>query len=102
MGNVRSRPSLITLALAVLAAPVLASCTAGPGSSVAHHAASSRTSPVTAATYHSCSDVAGFFAQGFTFTDGKIRGCVPLDVTIGQDTQVHHVTLSLFAGRCTS
>jgi hypothetical protein len=63
---------------------------------------SSPTGTVTAATYHSCSDVAGFFAQGFTFTDGKIRGCVPLDVTTGRDTRVHHVTLSLFAGRCAS
>jgi hypothetical protein len=57
---------------------------------------------VTAATYHSCPDVAGFFAQGFTFTEGKIRGCIPLDVTIGEDARVHHVTLSLFAGRCAS
>lgn len=63
---------------------------------------SSPAGTVTAATYHSCPDVAGFFAQGFTFTDGKSRGCVPLDVTIGQDARFHHVTLSLFAGRCAS
>jgi hypothetical protein len=57
---------------------------------------------VTAATYHSCSGHAGFFAQGFTFTGGQVRGCVPLDVTIGPGTRVRHVTLSLFAGRCAS
>ena len=205
MGDVRSWPSLTALALAVLAAPVVAGCTASPTSSPAHSAASSgapaaaaepqpsgpagspghpllvgcgqesftvppvseRPQPgdlvigaldignvlrmatanpadyggggsykvpfilppgatatvtiaarargqlvirspsapagrVTAATYHSCSGRAGFFAQGFTFTGGQIRGCVPVDVTIGRDTRVRHVTLSLFAGRCAS
>jgi hypothetical protein len=53
-----------------------------------------------AATYHSCSDQAGFFAQGFAFIHGQIRGCVPLDVRIGRQPQVHHVMLSLFAGQC--
>jgi hypothetical protein len=38
--------------------------------------------------------------EGFTFTNGQLRGCVPLDVTIGRDPRVRHVTLSLFAGRC--
>jgi hypothetical protein len=57
---------------------------------------------VTAATYRSCSSQAGFFAQGFAFTNGKIRGCVPLDVAIGHDARVHHVMFSLFAGRCAS
>jgi len=55
-----------------------------------------------AATYRSCSHIAGFFAQGFAFTHGQTRGCVPLDVRIGHQPQVHHVTLSLFAGSCLS
>lgn len=59
-------------------------------------------SDVVAATYHSCSHIAGFFAQGFAFTHGQTRGCVPLDVRIGHQPQVHHVTLSLFAGSCLS
>jgi hypothetical protein len=55
-----------------------------------------------AATYRSCSHIAGFFAQGFTFTHGQTRGCVPLDVRIGHQPQLHHVMLSLFAGSCLS
>ena len=55
---------------------------------------------VTAATYHSCSHAHGFFAQDFAFTDGKIRGCVPLEVRVGGQARVQHVTLSLFAGSC--
>jgi len=55
---------------------------------------------VTAATYHSCPHFAGFFAQGFAFTDGQIRGCVPLEVRVGDQVRVRHVTLSLFAGSC--
>ena len=42
----------------------------------------------------------GFFAQGFAFTDGRIRGCVPLEVRVGGQARVHRVTLSLFAGSC--
>lgn len=57
---------------------------------------------LTAATYRSCSRAAGFFAQGFAFTHGQTRGCVPLDVKIGHQPQVHRVTLSLFAGSCSS
>ncbi len=59
-------------------------------------------SRVTAATYRSCPRKAGFFAQGFAFAHGQTRGCVPLDVRIGHKPQVHHVTLSLFAGSCPS
>ena len=59
-------------------------------------------SDLAAATYRSCSHIAGFFAQGFTFTHGQTRGCVPLDVRIGHQPQVHHVMLSLFAGSCLS
>jgi hypothetical protein len=55
---------------------------------------------VAAATYRPCVHVAGFYAQGFAFTDGQIRGCVPLEVKIGGQPQVRRVTLSLFAGSC--
>jgi hypothetical protein len=55
---------------------------------------------VIAATYRSCPHSGGFFAQGFTFTHGRVRGCVPLDVRIDHEVRVRHVTLSLFAGRC--
>ena len=55
---------------------------------------------VTAATYRSCPRVAGFFAQGFAFTGGQTRGCVPLDVRAGDQRRLRHVTLSLFAGSC--
>lgn len=55
---------------------------------------------VTAATYRPCPRVAGFFAQGFAFTGGQTRGCVPLEVKIGDQRRVRHVTLSLFAGSC--
>jgi hypothetical protein len=55
---------------------------------------------VTAASYQSCSSTPGFFAQGFAFTDGQARGCVPLEVSSGHQSQARHVTLSLFAGAC--
>ena len=55
---------------------------------------------VTAATYRPCANATGFFAQGFAFTDGKIRGCVPLEVRVGGRARVQRVTLSLFAGSC--
>jgi hypothetical protein len=55
---------------------------------------------VTAATYHSCPHAHGFFAQGFAFTNGQIRGCVPLEVRVGGQARVQRVTLSLFAGSC--
>jgi hypothetical protein len=55
-----------------------------------------------AATYRSCSHSAGFLAQGFAFSHGQTRGCVPLDVRIGHQRQVRHVMLSLFAGFCLS
>jgi hypothetical protein len=38
--------------------------------------------------------------QGFAFTDGKIRGCVPLEVRVGGRARGQRVTLSLFAGSC--
>ena len=55
---------------------------------------------VTAATYHSCPAVARFFAQSFAFTDGHVRGCVPLEVRAGDQARVQRVTLSLFARAC--
>jgi hypothetical protein len=55
---------------------------------------------VAAARYHSCSGPMGFFAQGFTFTHGQARGCVPLDVKIDHEPLLRHVTLSLGAGSC--
>ena len=55
---------------------------------------------MTAATYRPCANVTGFFAQGFAFTDGRIRGCVPLEVRVGGQARVQRVTLSLFAGSC--
>ena len=55
---------------------------------------------VTAATYRPCANVTGFFAQGFAFTDGQIRGCVPLEVRVAGRARVQRVTLSLFAGSC--
>jgi hypothetical protein len=57
--------------------------------------------PVAAATYHPCSGPMGFFAQGFTFTGGRVRGCVPLDVRFDHVPLVRHVTISLGAGSCT-
>jgi len=55
---------------------------------------------VTAATYRPCANVTGFFAQGFAFTNGQIRGCVPLEVRVAGQARVQRVTLSLFAGSC--
>ena len=55
---------------------------------------------VTSATYHACRHAGGFFAQGFAFTGPPFRGCVPLEVTVGGQALVHHITLSLFAGSC--
>lgn len=55
---------------------------------------------VTAATYRPCPHVAGFYAQGFAFTGGQVRGCVPLEVRSGGEPRVRHATLSLFAGSC--
>lgn len=61
----------------------------------------SKTQGVISATYHSCARPGGFFAQGFAFTHPPVRGCVPLDVTIGNRPPARHITLSLFAGLCT-
>jgi hypothetical protein len=55
---------------------------------------------VTAATYRPCANVTGFYAQSFAFTNGQIRGCVPLEVRVAGQARVQRVTLSLFAGSC--
>jgi hypothetical protein len=63
-------------------------------------------SGVTAATYRACSPISSpgwsVFAQGFAFTDGRTRGCVPLTVQTGRQTQIRKVTISLYAGHCTA
>jgi hypothetical protein len=61
---------------------------------------------VVAATYRACQpgQEQGWtvFVQGFTFTDGRTRGCVPLTVRIGREARIRHVTVSLYAGPCAS
>jgi hypothetical protein len=54
----------------------------------------------TTASYHPCPAGWTVFAQGFAFTDGRIRGCVPLDVTIAGQPSPRRITVSLFAGSC--
>jgi hypothetical protein len=51
-------------------------------------------------TYRACLHKRGFFPQSFRFTDGRIRGCVPLDVRVSSQQNTSHIVLSLFAGRC--
>ena len=51
-------------------------------------------------TYRACSHKHGFFPQSFRFTDGRRRGCVPLDVRVDGQRRARHIVLSLFAGRC--
>ena len=61
---------------------------------------------VTAATYRACSPSSSpgwsVFVQGLAFTDGRTRGCVPLTVRSGRKTPERHITISLYAGRCTA
>ena len=61
---------------------------------------------VVAASYRACQPgrEQGWtvFVQGFTFTDGRTRGCVPLTVRIGREARIRHVTVSLYAGPCAS
>ena len=51
-------------------------------------------------TYRACLHKPGFFPQSFRFTDGRQRGCVPLDVRVGGQRKTSHIVLSFFAGRC--
>jgi hypothetical protein len=53
-------------------------------------------------TYQACLHKRGFFPQSFRFTDGRRRGCVPLDVRVDGQRKTHNIVLSLFAGRCRS
>jgi hypothetical protein len=59
---------------------------------------------VVAASYRACQpgQTQGWtvFVQGFTFTDGRTRGCVPLTVGIGREARIRHVTVSVYAGPC--
>lgn len=54
---------------------------------------------VPAATFHACPHAWDFFPGGFHFTDGRVRGCVPMDVKVGGESP-RRVVLSLFAGDC--
>jgi hypothetical protein len=51
-------------------------------------------------TYRACLHKRGFFPQSFRFTDGRDRGCVPVDVRVGGLRKTTHIVLSFFAGRC--
>jgi hypothetical protein len=51
-------------------------------------------------TYHACLHKRGFFPQSFRFTDGRRRGCVPLDVRVKGQRNASRIVLSLFAGSC--
>lgn len=55
---------------------------------------------VVAVTYQACQHRWGFFAQGFAFTDGRVRGCIPLEVKIAPQPQIRRVTLALFDRSC--
>jgi len=54
---------------------------------------------VVAAIYHACQHAWGFFPQDFRLTHHRIRGCVPMDVTV-RGQRPRRVILSLFAGDC--
>jgi hypothetical protein len=51
-------------------------------------------------TYRACSHKPGFFPQSFRFTDGRRRGCVPLDVRVDGQRKTSRIVLSFFAGPC--
>jgi hypothetical protein len=53
-------------------------------------------------TYRACAHSPGFFPQSFRFTDGRLRGCVPIDVRVNGQRATRRVVLSLFAGRCSN
>jgi hypothetical protein len=59
---------------------------------------------VVAATYRACQPGGRsswtVFVQGFTFTDGRTRGCVPLTVQASREARLRHVTVSLYARPC--
>jgi hypothetical protein len=51
-------------------------------------------------TYQACLHKHGFFPQSFRFTDGRRRGCVPLDVRVDGQRTTRRIVLSFFAGPC--
>lgn len=51
-------------------------------------------------TYRACLHKRGFFPQSFRFTDGRRRGCVPLDVQVDGQRRTSRIVLSFFAGPC--
>ncbi len=51
-------------------------------------------------TYRACLHKRGFFPQSFRFTNGRRRGCVPLDVRIDGQRKTSRIVLSFFAGPC--
>jgi len=51
-------------------------------------------------TYKACADEPGFFPQSFRFTDGRLRGCVPINVRVNGQRTTRQIVLSLFSGRC--
>lgn len=51
-------------------------------------------------TYRACLHEPGFFPQSFRFTDGRKRGCVPLDVRVDGQRKTSRIVLSFFAGPC--
>jgi hypothetical protein len=51
-------------------------------------------------TYRACAHKPGFFPQSFRFTDGRLRGCIPIDVRVSGQRTTRRIVLSLFAGRC--
>jgi hypothetical protein len=53
---------------------------------------------VVSITYHACEHERSFFPQSFAFTDGRTRGCIPLDVS--SSGRVRHITLKLFVRHC--
>jgi hypothetical protein len=56
---------------------------------------------VATATFHGCPHAWGFFPGGFQFTDLRVRGCVPMEVTV-RGERPRRVVMSLFAGDCSS
>jgi hypothetical protein len=51
-------------------------------------------------TYRACLHKRGFFPQSFRFTDGRRRGCVPLDIRVNGQSKARRIVLSFFAGTC--
>lgn len=54
---------------------------------------------VEAASYSGCRHAWGFFPQAFRFTNHRVSGCVPMEVTV-QGERPRSTVLSLFAGHC--